>query len=124
MKIRIEDILNLRQVEYIRNKKIEYMLFIYITEYGFKIDVYQGIVDSLQPPSIEIIKQNYAKYLAKGFITIHNHPSGVCSASVKDAYVHSFYQYQALKHNIKHLDDIIVTKKQYFSFKEIYDDTI
>ncbi len=58
------------------------------------------------------------QYNAYSFIIVHNHPSGDCIPSEQDIALTSNLHKASSLMNIKLLDHVIVSKNQYFSFKE------
>lgn len=122
MKIPIEKILNLPEVRKIRNAPVEHMLTIYIQKNGIaKIDDNEGTEFESWCKEPEEIKKRYEELDAIGFFTLHNHPGGYATPSVKDLRMYAYIEQGSVNNRINHIDDIIVDKGNYFSLKELND---
>jgi DNA repair protein RadC len=80
--------------------------------------VQKGSIDSVNVSPREILKLCIEKG-AKGFILVHNHPSGDPTPSVNDVYMTKRIQEAANVFNITLYDHIIIGMDKYISFRNL-----
>ena len=110
----------LREVRDYRDKKQEYLICLTID--GAKRLINTRVVTIwLLDQSLIHPREVFANAIeerANGIILLHNHPSGICQPSGADTAVTAKIQKAGDILGIKLIDHIIVTKDEYFSFRE------
>ena len=67
---------------------------------------------------VRIVMKHALEYSATAIVLVHNHPSGGLSPSKSDTQLTEKFQLAAESLDIKVLDHLIVTEKDYFSFAD------
>ena len=67
---------------------------------------------------VRLVLKNALQVAATGLILVHNHPSGTLKPSDADKQITSKLKHAAQSLDIKVLDHLIVTEKNYFSFAD------
>ena len=80
-------------------------------------ELFQGTIDSTSIYPREVVKLALQKNAA-AVIAAHNHPSGMLKPSVSDKQLTQKLKLASESLDIKVLDHIILTEKDYFSFAD------
>jgi DNA repair protein RadC len=104
----------------LKNMKKEYLAALYLNtqnEIIWKETISIGILDATTIHPREIFEPAI-RYLASSVLIAHNHPSGETKPSRSDIDVTKQIQEAAKVISIDLLDHLIITKEEYFSFKD------
>ena len=110
----------LREIREYRDKKQEYLICLTIDGANRLIKT-RVVTIWLIDQSLIHPREVFASAIedrANGIILVHNHPSGICQPSGADISVTTKLQKAGDILGIKFIDHIIVTKEEYFSFRE------
>ena len=110
----------LREIKDYRDKKQEYLICLTIDGANRLINT-RVVTIWLIDQSLIHPREVFAGAIedrANGIILVHNHPSGICKPSGADTAVTTKIQKAGEIIGIKLIDHIIVTKEEYFSFRE------
>jgi DNA repair protein RadC len=110
----------MRAVSFLVNKKKEYFVALYLNSQMELINqeiISVGIIDSSLVHPRELYEPAI-KYLASYIFLVHNHPSGNTEPSKEDINITENLVRSGLTLDIPVIDHIIVSRDNYFSFKE------